>query len=150
MPQDPAFSKQAVAGSPTQPSSVLDYLLKMKAITQEQYDQARFEAASSGRNPEDLVVEKSLVSEDDLAQAKASFYNIPYLDLTRTAASPEALDKLPESVAIRYKALPFEYNLKDNTLSVAMANPLDLEAIEFIEKKSGCQVIPFMVVESQL
>jgi len=150
MPNNPA-SSQAVGSTPSSPpSSVIDILLQMKAITKDQYDQLRFEASSAGRNPEDLVMEKNLVGEEDLVRAKASFYNLPYLDLSRTAASPEALDKLPESVASRYKALPFEYNQQDNTLSVAMANPLDLSAIEFIEKKSGCQVIPFIVVESAL
>ena len=150
MPNDPATSDSPRSKPSSAPSSILDFLLQVKTLTKEQYDQIRFESASGGRSPEDLMVEKNLVGEEALARAKASFYNVPFLDLERTAASPEALDKLPESVASRYKALPFEYNQKDNTLSVAMANPLDLEAIEFIEKKSGCQVIPFMVVESQL
>ncbi len=150
MPRNPA-SSQNIASTPfSAPSSVLDLLLRMKTISKEQYERLRFEASSSGRNPEDLALEKNLVSENDMARAKASFYNIPFLDLSRTAASPEALDKLPESVASRYQALPFEYSQLDNTLSVAMVNPLDLSAIEFIEKKSGCQVIPFMAVESEL
>ncbi|MCH7951458.1 Flp pilus assembly complex ATPase component TadA [Patescibacteria group bacterium] len=136
--------------SDSQSDSVFDVLLSGKAITREQYDQLKIEAVNVGKNPEDLAFENQVVDEEQLARAKAKFYNVPFLDLGHTAASPEALNKLPESVASRYKALPFGFNEEENTLSVAMANPLDLGAVEFIEKKSGSRVIPFTAVESQL
>lgn len=152
MASTPASSDSGVVfdESTSKPGSVLDVLLAEKGITGEQCEQLKVEAVSVDKNPEDLALEKQMINEEQLARAKASFYNIPFLDLMRTAASPEALNQIPESVAARYKALPFEYNETERKLSVAMANPLDLEAIEFLENKSGCRVIPYMAMESQL
>ena len=47
-------------------------------------------------------------------------------------------------MAERYLLIPFEYSRIKNELSVAMSNPLDLEIIEFIEKKSKAKIKPFM------
>jgi hypothetical protein len=152
MASKPASSKSSVVfdEETSKPESVFEVLLREGSITREQYDQLKVEAVNIGKNPEDLAFEKEVISEEQLARAKASFYNVPFLDLSRTAASPEALNKLPESVATRYKALPFEYNEEEQVLSVAMANPLDLEAVEFLQNKSGCRVIPFLTLESQV
>jgi type IV pilus assembly protein PilB len=152
MASTPASAKSSVVfdEETSKPASVFDILLREGSISRGQYDQIKVEAVDQGKNPEDLAFEKEIISEEQLTRAKASFYNVPFLDLARTAASPEALNKLPESVATRYKALPFEYNEEDQVLSVAMANPLDLKAVEFIEKKSGCRVVPFLAMESQV
>ncbi len=151
MPLEPATIPSATSPQASRkPMSILDILLQDQTITQEQHDQLKLEVLEKDRTAEELAFEKKIVSEEQLAKAKAKFYNIPFLDLSRTAASPEALDKLPENVASRYKALPFEFNQSENTLSVAMADPLDLEAIEFIGQKAGCRIVPFMVIESEL
>lgn len=151
MPADPAISNKYNFGkTSTKPGSTLDVLLSENTITEDQYGQLKLEAVDKDARAEDLALQKKFITEEQLAKAKAKFFNIPYLDLGKTAASPEALDKLPESVASRYKALPFEFSQSENSLSVAMADPLDLAAIEFIGKKSGCRVIPFMAIKSDL
>lgn len=151
MAQIPASSQSQTAfPESSEPSSVLDVLLKDHVIDRGAYDKLKVESVDAQQKPEELAFEKDLISEEQLARAKASFYNVPFIDLTRTAASPEALDKIPESVATRYQALPFGFSEPDNTLQVAMVDPLDLGAIEFIEKKSGSRVIPYLAIASQL
>lgn len=132
------------------PESVIDVLLNEGQISQENYDQIQVESVNRKERPEDIALEKGLVNEEKLAKAKASFFNIPYINITETATSPESLNKLPESVAQRFKALPIEFNPIDNSLSVAMADPLDLSAVEFIQKKTGCRILPYIATESQL
>ena len=63
---------------------------------------------------------------------------------------PRGLSKIPESVAEHYQALPFEFETKTKQLSVAMANPLDLQTISFLEAKSNTKVRPFMAMSSEL
>lgn len=148
----PTASQQSevVFGNSAQPESVLEVLYADKALSREQYEKLKVDAVDEKRSPETLAVEREIISEEQLARAKARFYNVPFIDLTRTASSPEALNKIPESVAARYRVLPIEFDESQNTLTIAMADPLDLGAVEFIEKKSGSRVIPHLAVESEL
>ncbi len=130
--------------------SVLDVLVGQGKITQEQADSISYEKIQSKKSIEDLLTEKNLVSERDLVQARATFYHIPFVELEQTGVSPEALTLLPEGVARRYRMLPFSLNKKDNTLSVAMGDPLDLSAIDFAEQKTGFRIIPHYAVPSEL
>lgn len=101
--------------------------------------------------PLDQLLEKSgLVPSEVLAKAKAKLYNVPFVSLTSLASSPEALAKIPESVAEHYQVLPFVYNVKEQKLSVAMANPLDLQTIAFLEAKSQTKVLPHLAIAAEL
>lgn len=60
---------------------------------------------------------------------------IPYIDLSKTTITKKVLGFLPEHVARHYQVVPIEE--KDNKLVVAMIDPEDREAIEFIRKKTG-------------
>ena len=76
-----------------------------------------------------------LVSDDNLVKTKAKFFHVPFVDLDNTAFSPEALSLVPESVAQKYNIVPYRLDTKTKTLFVTMVNPLDLETLEFLEKK---------------
>ena len=125
-------------------------LIEDGLLREEDYERLKKDSYTSGV-PVSQVLEKSgLVEEEALAQAKAKFYNIPYIDIGGVAASPEALARLPESVATHYQAIPFGYDVKGNVLSVAMVNPLDLSAISFLEAKSGSKIKPHLGLASSL
>ncbi len=99
----------------------------------------------------EILIEKSgLVKPLDLVKAKAKLYNVGFVEMGSVAASPEALAKIPESVAEHYLVFPFAYDTKNHELSVAMANPLDLQTIAFLEAKSQARVKPFMAVTAEL
>jgi len=57
---------------------------------------------------------------------------------------------LPQEVAERFIAFPFAVDKVQKKLSVAMADPLNLTAIEFIEQKTGYRVIPLAGAASQV
>jgi len=129
---------------------VAEILLSQGAISQSQYNDVKVESVNTGKMVEDIIEEKGLVAEEILGQAKATYYNVGFMDLAETGGSPEALALVPESVAQRYRLFPFAIDKRNNTLSVAMGNPLDLKAIEFVEKKSGKRVIPYLTTKSDL
>jgi hypothetical protein len=105
---------------------------------------------TSGTSLDELVEQSGIVDSLGLIKAKAKLYNVPFVSLTDLASSPEALSKIPESVAEHYQALPFAYDLKTKQLSMAMANPLDLQSIAFLEAKSNTKVKPFMAISAEL
>jgi len=125
-------------------------LVKDGHLSQAEYDALKRESFTSGETVDELLERSGKVDKRVFAQAKAKFYNVPFADLDTIAASPEALSKLPESVAEHYSALPFAYETKSNTLSLAMADPLDLPAVSFLEAKSGTHIKPYLAMAESL
>lgn len=136
----PAARNSPVGGTP----SLLSVLASENILSPEQVKRTRIEQASTGREIKDIILEHNYASAEQMARSEAKLHNIPFVVLDETAASPEALGKLPRAVTERFLVLPFAYNSTNNQLSLAMANPTDLQAIEFIEKKSGAKIRPFM------
>lgn len=131
-------------------SSLLGVLAEKKILFPEQVEKIKIEQANTGKELKDIILEYNYASVEQVAQAEAQIRNIPFINLSETAASPEALSKLPRAVAERYLVLPFSFDTNNNVLSVAMADPTDLQAIEFISKKSGVKIKPFMSFPEQI
>lgn len=148
-PASPAPPSADGFGTNTQ-RSLLDVLKEMKALSTEQAEQLEVERISSGKTIEALLEEKNLVSELLLTQAKAALHNIPFVKIAETGSDPQALTQLPEVVANNYQILPISYNKQEGTLTVAMKDPLDLQAIDFAERKSGLKLITRYAMPSEL
>lgn len=125
-------------------------LLEKGVINKEQFEKIRLENINTDKSFEEIIKQHNFASEEELARAKAEVINVPFVKLAETSVSPQALSLVPEVVAKRFTLFPIAYDKSTNTLSVAMANPLDFEAIEFVEKKSGCKIKPFLSVESEI
>lgn len=134
----------------TPPASVAEVLAKSGKISADDLNQLIVEQVSVNKSLEELISEKKLVSEKDLTEAKAEFNQIPFVNIVETGISPEALNRIDESVAKRYHLLPFSMDEEFRQLSVAMLNPLDLPAIDFVERKTGYKLIVHYAVPSQL
>lgn len=147
----PVTMPGAVPGVPTAAgASLVNTLVEKGFLTQNQLQDLLIEQASSGKSVETLIDEKHLVKESDMTRAQAAFYNLPYINLAETGASPEAISQIPESVARRYQILPFAIDKQEQKLSVAMKNPLDLSAIDFVEKKTGYKLLPHFATPTEI
>jgi len=140
----PDPTAQPVTSPPTPtPETIADILAAEGILTSAQLEQVKIEQVNTGKDFKAIIADHNFASEEQLAKASARFHNIPFVDLVETGVAPEALTYLPRAVAERYILIPFGYNQEKNELSVAMADPLDLAAIEFIEKKSKTKIKPF-------
>lgn len=131
-------------------ASVIDALVQNGHITSEQANQVMVENISTGEAIESIIEKRQIVSEEVLTRAKAAYYQIPYVKIADTGSDPEALSRIPESVAKLYNMLPLSYNASQGTISVAMVNPLDLGAIDFAERKSGTKIEAYFAMPSEL
>ena len=135
---------------PAQDSKLLELLWKQNKLTKEDFDRISAEILGSSVGAEELLIKHNLVSEAVICQDKAEILKIPYVDVSATSIAPEALNLLPEAVADKYLVLPFAFDKEKQTLSIVMANPIDLQALEFIEKKTGMRLQPFLGETSKL
>jgi len=129
-------------GFNTSTETIADVLVEMGAIDKARADQIKLAEIQSGNTQEEIIRKGSLVTEEKLVQAKAKLYNIPYVDLSTMPVDPSALATLPSEVADRFKVFPVSLDKREKNLVLAMTDPLDLSAIEFIEKKTGFHVSP--------
>jgi len=123
--------------------SLIDILLSEHVITQEQYNTIKIRSDTQNMSPEQALLSMRIVPVEKIAEAKAKLIGVPYVALSSTSFSPQALSFLPRTVVERFMLIPFYYDDKSKTLSVAMANPIDLDAIEFVRQKTGLNTKTF-------
>lgn len=129
---------------------ILEFLVAKELITRQMAEEIKVSSINSGTSVVDILQKKNLVSEDDILQAKAEAYHVPFVSLTGRGISPEILTLIPEPVARKYKLVPFELDKQTNKLNVAMTDPRDLPVIEFLEQKSGKSIFPYLAKEAEI
>lgn len=127
---------------------VEDILLKQGFLTQNQLSAIKLESINSGFTSEQIIQQHQLVVPQKLAAAKAQLLGVPFINLEGKAIGTEVLNYIPEAAATRYRLIPFDK--KGDKLFVAMADPLDLQVIQFIEKKSGLYVKPYLALPEEI
>jgi len=130
--------------------STAELLLQGHELTQEQYNALKTESTNASIDIDELLAKKKLVSDETFYEYRAKLLNVPFISIATLPLSPEALTFIPKAVAERFVLLPFGYDKANQTLSIAMANPLDLEAINFVKQKTGLTIIVFQGVPSEI
>jgi len=129
---------------------ILDALVKSGRLTAVEGEAAKLAFVSSGGSVIDWLVKQNKVTPIDITQARAQYYNVPFIKILDQPISPVALSLVDQSVAKNLQVMPFEYNAEKQEMSVAMTNPIDLSAIEFLEKKTGTQIKPYAAVPAEV
>lgn len=88
-----------------------------------------------------ILVEKGILSEDDLRRSQAYVLGIPFVDLKNEQLDFDILSLIPEPVARNHNIIAFRKDEKGR-LEVAMLDTEDLAAIDFIKKKTGLKISP--------
>ncbi|MEI8067755.1 MAG: GspE/PulE family protein [Candidatus Shapirobacteria bacterium] len=136
--------------SPKIYKSLKEVLLSKGLIKQEQFDEIGLRQLKNGESEEGIIKDLRIVDDIEFTKAKAEFMRVDYVDLDTIGFSPEALTLVPESVAQKYKIVPYKLDPKTKTLFVTMVNPLDLETIEFLEKKTNLEIATSISTEKQI
>lgn len=130
--------------------TLLDILLLDNLITQEQYDDIKVKSTSQGVPSSSIIESMNIIPEEKLAQEKAKLVGIPFVSLETTSFSPQAISFIPKAVVERFSLIPFLYDEKTRTLSIAMSNPVDLEALQFVTQKTGLTIKSFAASKDEV
>ncbi len=125
-----------------------DLLIERGIITQHQLEKGLAVQREKGGLIGEILVELGYAKEEDIAQALTAQYGFPYLPLSNYDVNPEVLSVIPSRVARQYLLVPIDKI--GNNLTVAMSNPLNLQAIEDVELLSGCSVQTFVSTSSDI
>jgi type IV pilus assembly protein PilB len=88
------------------------------------------------------LVKMGYATEEDIAQALTCQYGFPYLPLANYEIEREILDAVPANFCEQFCLIPIDKIGK--SLTLAMANPLNVKAVEDVELITGCSVQAFV------
>lgn len=126
------------------PNSVIkEILIKHNKVDQSVLNNLIVKASRVGASIGDLLVNEGLISQSELSELIAKELNVTAIDLSQTKIEKEALLTITKKIALEREAIPFKIDKKQ--LHVAMTNPLDLEAIDFIAKRTGLEIVPYFI-----
>ncbi|MBU1726826.1 MAG: type II secretion system ATPase GspE [Candidatus Omnitrophica bacterium] len=111
---------------------VVDLLLRHKLINQEQIDKAKEESRRIGLPIERCFVKLGFVTDEDITNEQASALGVPYINLMDYIIDGEVVKLIPENIAKKHKAIPL-FKIGES-LTVAMANPRDIAALDQIRR----------------
>lgn len=92
-----------------------------------------------------VILANSLIDEKDLTRLLADLRKVPFIDLANTSIEAEALESVPQITARRQHLIAFKRDEKG--LHLAISNPDNLRAIDFVKRKTG---IPVVVYQASL
>jgi len=117
-----------------------EMLVENGVITQRQLEEALKEQSVTGRFIGEVLVSRSAASEQQVTQSLSEQLGFAFVDLANMAIEPEARDVVQEELCSKHTAVPLF--IVQNTLTLAMSNPLDIEAIDEFQTASGYRVKP--------
>ena len=117
-------------------------------LSDEQFLELRKEQEKTHRPLQSLVVSKELVTDKDLTQFYADYAEIPFIELNPKEIDKEALDLIPERMARQYNAVVFK--VEGATKYLAMEDPDDVQALDFIQKQIGSDYRLFIATKENV
>ncbi|OJI08527.1 MAG: hypothetical protein COX02_01160 [Candidatus Vogelbacteria bacterium CG22_combo_CG10-13_8_21_14_all_37_9] len=121
-------------------TQIKNFLIDSRLVTKAVAEEAEALAVESGRSLEDVLVSKGAISEDDFRRVKSHILGIPFVDLRKEKVAKDILNLIPEPIARKHNIVA--YRRTEQGLEVAMLDPLDLEAIDFVKKSLGVKILP--------
>ena len=111
-----------------------DRLISAGLISSDQLDFALKEQKRTGDRLGNILRQLNLITEDDLAKVLAEAAGIQYVNVRTMSIDPNVVSLLPEAVARKYKVFPIA--VENNSVTVAMADPLDVGTIDRVQQQT--------------
>jgi type IV pilus assembly protein PilB len=106
------------------------------------------EARETGQALGEIALARGLVTEDQLLAALAEQFGMKSVNLAEAKFQEEAIRLVPETMAQVYKVIPL--TLKDNILTVAMADPNNLAALDDLRNFIGVKEVRALLAPAKL
>jgi type IV pilus assembly protein PilB len=125
-----------------------DLLVAEGLINREQLQRALLAQKGTTEKLGSLLVRLNLVSEDQLVGFLARQYGIPSVTLSQLDIDPDVLKLVPAQMARKYEIVPVER--KANVLTLAMADPTNVFALDDVAFMTNFQVLPVVAAQGAI
>jgi len=122
--------------------NLLDILVQKGVfITPEALAEIVKTAEANNETIENVILERKIISEEDLAQIKSEIYGLPYIDLRKKEVGSQILNKIAKNVSENYRVVCFDR--EKDVIKIGIVDPDNfkaIEAIDYLAKGQGLRV----------
>lgn len=120
-------------------------LVKEGLVKKAQLAKYHEQATKSGKPLFGLLVDQTVISNEELTKAIATVSGVPYVNLSNAVVDPHVLDLLSREVAERFMAVPL--GEVQNRLAVAMLDANNVQAVDYLANKINRPIRVYMASE---
>ncbi|WP_034764425.1 GspE/PulE family protein [Chrysiogenes arsenatis] len=133
---------------PSRKIRIGDMLIEAGLLSQEQLMQALDEQKKSGKKLGRVLIDSGMVQEEAFLRLLAEKAHLPFVELKHYKFKEEQSQKMPETLARRYRSIILTE--RPDGILVGMADPMDIFAIDEMQRVLRRPVFPAVVRESEL
>jgi len=130
------------------PAKLKDLLVTPKLVSLPDFETAVSESEAKHRPLWEVLVDRDLIRDGELAQVVAEAYDLRRLDLRREEINPRIFNLVPELVARKRGVIAVSRTAEG--IKVGLTDPFDLVTIHFLEKRLGDRIIPRLITARDL
>ncbi len=119
-----------------------EILINNKLITKEQLDQALSVQAVKGGKLSDIIVDLKFIKANELITSLSEGLGLPLIDLKRFKIDFDIVKIVPVDIARHYQIIPI--SKMGDTITLAMADPLNIFAIDHVRALTGFKINPII------
>lgn len=128
----------------------IESILKQGGVIDEpQLADLKLIAERSKQTLQETTIEQKVISEEDLTKLIGDYIGVPFVRIEPKDIPEDVLKRIPEHIARQYNVVLFEKN-EDDSLSLAMEDPDDVQALNFIQKEIGYNTKVFLATKSNI
>ncbi|HAV62920.1 MAG TPA: secretion system protein E [Verrucomicrobiales bacterium] len=127
---------------------IADVLVEDGLLTRAQVEELIQQQKKEGTRLLKIITEKQLVSDQDMAVSMGRVLNTPPVNLSRISIPAELVELVPRDMAMNHKVLPV--SRLGSKLFLAMADPLNVLAIDDVHRATKLEVTPLIAPEKAI
>ena len=127
---------------------IADALVEDGLLGANQVEELLEQQKSGGARLVKLIIEKAYVSEQDLAVCMGRVLNVTPVNIARAGVAPELVELIPHDMAHNHKVIPI--SRLENKLFLAMADPLNVLAIDDVKRITKLEIAPLIASEKAI
>ena len=130
-------------------SSIEKILRQGEVISESQLAELKMEAERTHHSLQTIILEHRVLSEAQLGQKIGEYINVPFVTIEPKDIPDDVLKRIPEHIARQYNVVLFAVD-DNGVLSLAMEDPDDVQALNFIQKEIGYNIKVFLATKNNI
>ena len=130
--------------------NTIEKILKQGGIlTESQLADLKTTAERSKRTLQETIIEDKVLEERELAKLVGDYIGTPFVEIEPKDIPDDVLKRIPEHIARQYNVVLFAVD-EDGAPMLAMEDPDDVQALNFIQKEIGYNLRVFLATKSNI
>lgn len=125
-----------------------DILIESGKLTEEKLKEALDIQKQVGKKLGEILLERNFVTQEDIIEVLEKQLNLKRVNLEIITIDKRAIRMISENVCKKHTIFPYE--IDGNIIRVAMADPLDIVAIDDVEISTGLEVQPYIALKQSI